>query len=186
MVFVVRRFLMKRVILAAGLGLIMVGSALADPMTPAGPPIKLRADMNGDGKLGLAEFQKSRLDRMMKLDTHQDSKISDAEFMAMKPRMGPDDVPPEMSGMGISRRVGKAPDGHQMKMGPGHAHHQGMIFDMMDRNDDGSITADEINAISAKQFKRMDKNGDGALTPDERPRWGKGGPRHDHQRPEPK
>jgi Ca2+-binding EF-hand superfamily protein len=61
-----------------------------------------------------------------------------------------------------------------------------MIFDMMDRNDDGSITADEINAISAKQFKRMDKNGDGALTPDERPRWGKGGPRHDHQRPEPK
>jgi len=168
---------MKRLILAAGLGLIMAGAASAHPMGMGmgmgGPGQKPKSDMNNDGKVSLSEFQKSHLDRMMKLDTNQDGKVSEAEFMAMKPMMGRDapPPPPKMAGMG---------------MGPGHQEHQGMMFDMMDRNDDGLITADEISAMSAKQFKRMDKNSDGFLTPDERPHWGKDGPRHDHDGPEPK
>lgn len=174
---------MKRLILAAGLGLLMVGSALAHPMGMGEPGQKPKADMNNDGKVSLAEFQKAHLDRMMKSDTNQDGKISEAEFMAMKPMMGPD-APPKMSGMG--HMDGKEGQDHKMGMGPDHQEHQGMMFDMMDRDNDGFVTADEINAMSAKRFKRMDKNGDGLLTPDERPRWGKGGPHHDHDGPEPK
>jgi hypothetical protein len=182
------RFLMKRLILAAGLGLIMVGSASAHPVGMGGPGQKPKSDMNNDGKVSLAEFQKSHLDRMMKLDTNQDGKISEAEFMAMKPMMGTDAPPPpsKMSGMGMGHRGGKEGHGHKMGKGPGHQEHQGMMFDMMNRNDDGSITVDEINAMSAKRFKRMDKNADGVLTPDERPNWGKRGPKHDHDGPEPK
>ena len=107
---------MKRFILATGLGLVLVGSAMAAPMKMDGPGKMEKPDLNKDGKISLEEFQKSR-DRMMKLDTNKDGKIS---------------------------------------------------------------------AMSAKSFKRMDKNGDGSLTPDERPKWGKRGPKHDHDGPEPK
>jgi len=182
MAFPFRRFLMKRLILAAGLGLIMVGSALADPTGMAGADKKPKADANKDGKISLSEFQKSHLDRMVKLDTNQDGKITEAEFMAMKPMMGPDAPPPPPAHPGMDA---KSMD-HKMGMGPDHKEHQSMMFDMMDRNDDGAITADEISALSAKQFKRMDKNADGFLTPDERPNWGKRGPKHDHDGPEPK
>lgn len=179
---------MKRLILAAGLGLIMVGSASAHPMGMGGPGSGPNADMNNDGKVSLSEFQKSHLDRMMKLDTNLDGKISEAEFMAMKPMMGTDAPPPpsKMSGMDMDHMDGKEGRDHKMGMGPSHQEHQGMMFDMMDRNNDGAITADEINAMSAKHFKRMDKNADGFLTPDERPHWRKGGPKHDHDGPEPK
>ena len=99
---------MKRFILATGLGLVLVGSAMAAPMEMDGPGKMEKPDLNKDGKISREEFQKSR------------------------------------------------------------------------------ITTDEVNPISAKRFKRMDKNGDGSLTPDERPKWGKRGPKHDHDGPEPK
>jgi Ca2+-binding EF-hand superfamily protein len=185
MAFPFRRFQMKRFIMAAGLGLIMVGSALADPMGMAGADKKPKADANKDGKISLSEFQNSHLDRMMKLDTNQDGKITEAEFMAMKPMMGPGAPPPPPPPPGMDAKSMDHLD-HKMGMGPDHKEHQSMMFDMIDRNDDGAITADEISALSAKQFKRMDKNADGFLTPDERPNWGKRGPKHDHDGPEPK
>jgi Ca2+-binding EF-hand superfamily protein len=179
---------MKRFILATGLGLVLAGTAIAAPMDKAEPGKMAKPDLNKDGKISLAEFQQSHFDRMLKLDANQDGKISEAEFMAMKPMMGTDAPPPpsKMSGMGMGHRGGKEGHGHKMGKGPGHQEHQGMMFDMMNRNDDGSITVDEINAMSAKRFKRMDKNADGVLTPDERPNWGKRGPKHDHDGPEPK
>ena len=185
---------MKRLMLAASLGLIMAGSASAHPMGMGGPGPGPKADANRDGKMSLAEFQASHLERMMKLDTNQDSKISEAEFLAMKPLMGSDGPPPPAPRPGMDKKskdhmdhkMGKGHKGHKRGMGPGHEEHQAMMFDMLDRNDDGFITTDEVNLISAKRFKRMDKNGDGSLTPDERPKWGKRGPKHDHDGPEPK
>lgn len=176
---------MKRLILAASLGLIMAGSASAHPMGMAGPGPRPKADTNKDGKISLTEFQASHLERMMKLDTNQDSKISEAEFLAMKPMMGSDGPPLPAPRPGMDKNSKDHMD-HKMGKGPGHQEHQGMMFDMMNRNDDGSITVDEINAMSAKRFKRMDKNADGVLASDERPNWGKRGPKHDHDGPEPK
>ena len=176
---------MKRLMLAASLGLIMAGSASAHPMGMGGPGPGPKADANRDGKMSLAEFQASHLERMMKLDTNQDSKISEAEFLAMKPMMGSDGPPPPAPRPGMDKKSKDHMD-HKMGKGPGHNAHQTMMFDMMDRNDDGAITSDEISAMSAKPFKRMDKNADGVLTPDERPHWGKRGPKHDHDGPEPK
>ena len=183
---------MKRFILATGLGLVLVGSAVAAPTEIDGPGKMAKPDLNKDGKISLAEFQQSHLDRLMKLDTNKDGKISEAEFLAMKPMMGPDGPPPPpppppgAEGKAMDGDAHKGHKGHKMGMGPGHEERQAMMYDMLDRNNDGFITAEEVNLVSAMHFKRMDKNGDGFLTPDERPKWGKGKPGHDHDGPEPK
>ena len=95
---------MKRLMLAASLGLIMAGSASAHPMGMGGPGPGPKADANRDGKMSLAEFQASHLERMMKLDTNKDGKISEAEFLAMKPRMGSDGPPPPAPRPGMDKK----------------------------------------------------------------------------------
>jgi Ca2+-binding EF-hand superfamily protein len=167
-------------------------TAIAAPMDKAEPGKMAKPDLNKDGKISLAEFQQSHFDRMLMLDANQDGKISEAEFIAMKPTKGPDGPPPpppSAEGKSMDHDAHKGRKGHKSHktgMGPGHEEHQAMMFDLLDRNDDGFITTDEVNLITAKHFKRMDKNGDGFLTPDERPKWGKGKAGHDHDGPEPK
>ena len=44
---------------------------------------------------------------------------------------------------------------------------QKSVFQKMDRNNDGKVTAEEHQIRLKEWFKEMDKNGDGKLTPDE-------------------
>ncbi|MEM7237626.1 MAG: EF-hand domain-containing protein [Pseudomonadota bacterium] len=41
---------------------------------------------------------------------------------------------------------------------------QGIPFEKMDQNADGSVTPEELSAFSAQLFTRMDLNGDGSLS----------------------
>jgi hypothetical protein len=48
-----------------------------------------------------------------------------------------------------------------------NAEHQGQMFQMMDRNGDGKISADEHAAAAKKMFQMMDANQDGKVTASE-------------------
>jgi Ca2+-binding EF-hand superfamily protein len=174
---------MKKFLYAAGFSLVLSGAAFAQPAMPPHegsghepmamgggmkrPPMP-NFDLNGDGKITLAEFQQSHADRMMRLDANKDGKITEAEFMA-RPGMMDHDGPPPPPGEDRWKRDGDHPMRHKM-MEKMRAEHQGMMFDMLDANDDGAISRDEIDRMTAKQFKRLDKNHDGVLTGDELPK----------------
>jgi Ca2+-binding EF-hand superfamily protein len=127
---------MKSISLAAVLLVLSSGAALAQGAP--GP----RMDTNGDGKVTLAEFKAVRLGMMMRADANKDGKLTKAELeagtAAMRQRGG----------------EGAAPKG------PGG----GMMFGMMDANNDGFLTRPEIEKMVERRFGRIDVNGDGSLT----------------------
>jgi len=186
---------MKKFLYAAGFSLVLSGVALAQPAMPPheGPghdrmgmeggmkrPPMPNPDANGDGKVTLAEFQQSHADQMMRLDTNKDGKITEAEFMARPRMMGHDGPPPPPKADGQKDK--ERPMRREM-MEKMRGERQGMMFDMLDANDDGVITRAEIDRMTAKHFKRLDANHDGVLTGDELPKPPMMGGRRGHHGP---
>lgn len=185
---------MKKFLYAAGFSLVLSGVALAQPAMPPHeghghdrmdmeggmkrPPMP-NPDANGDGKVTLAEFQQSHADQMMKLDANKDGKITETEFKARPGMMDHDGPPPP-------KAVGKKDKDRPMRremMEKMRGERQGMMFDMLDANDDGAVTKAEIDRMTAKRFKRMDDNSDGVLTGDELPKPPMKGGRRGHHGP---
>jgi Ca2+-binding EF-hand superfamily protein len=160
---------MKKFLYAAGFSLVLSGTAFAHPAMP-------NPDSNGDGKVSLAEFQQSHADQMMKLDTNKDGKITEAEFMA-RPGMKGHDGPPPTKAEGQKDK--DRPMRHE-RMEKKRGERQGMMFDMLDANDDGALAKAEIERMTAKRFKRMDKNSDNVLSGDELPKPPMKGGRRGH------
>ena len=160
---------MKKFLYAAGFSLVLSGAAFAHPAMP-------NPDTNGDCKVSLAEFQQSHADQMMKLDTNKDGKITEAEFMARRGMKGQDGPPsPKAEGQKDKDR----PMRHE-RMEKKRGERQGMMFDMLDANDDGALAKTEIERMTAKRFKRMDKNSDNVLSGDELPKPPMKGGRRGH------
>lgn len=124
---------MKTITLAAALLALSAGASLAQTGAQEGP----KADTNGDGKVTLAEFKASRLNRTMRADANKDGKISKAELEA----------------------VAAARKGGEGQGGGG-----GRMFGMMDANNDGFLTRAEIEKMVERRFQRLDVNGDGSLS----------------------
>ena len=160
---------MKKFLYAAGFSLVLSGVAFAHPAMP-------KPDTNGDGKVTLAEFQQSHADQMMKLDANKDGKITDAEFKARPGMMGHDGPPPPKA----EGQKGKDRPQHREMMEKKHGERQGMMFDMLDANDDGALAKAELDRMTTKRFKRMDKNSDNVLTGDEFPKPPMKGGRRGH------
>ena len=182
---------MRKYLYAAGFSLVLSGAALAQPATPSheGPghdkmpmeggmkrPPMPNPDTNGDGKVSLAEFQQSHSDHMMRLDTNKDGKISEAEFKARPGMMGHEGPPPPRA----EGEKGKDRPMRREMMEKMHGERQGMMFDMLDANDDGAVAKAEMDRMTSKRFKRMDKNSDGVLTGDELPKQPMKGGRRSH------
>lgn len=132
---------MKTITLAAVLLTLSAGAALAQGAPGA------RADANGDGKVSLAEFKAARVAMMMKADANRDGKLSRAELEAGRAAM--------RQGAGAGSQGGQ---------GGGRI---GMMFGMMDANNDGFLTRPEIEKMVERRFQRSDVNGDGSLSASE-------------------
>lgn len=129
---------MKTITLAAIAFALTAGAATAQGAPGA------RMDGNSDGKVTLAEFTNARVAMMMRADANKDGKLSKAEFEA---------------GMATMRQGAGQGQG-----GGGRA---GMMFGMIDANNDGFLTRPEIEKMVQRRFGRIDVNGDGALSSSE-------------------
>jgi len=130
-----------KTMLLAGAAVLAFAAGATTAFAQRGP----NPDANGDGKITLAEFQASRVQRMMQADTDHDGRVSKAEFVAMmQARMA------RFGGQG----GGQGPDVNAM-------------FAREDLNGDGFITPDEIEQSAAHRFAAMDTDHKGWLSPDE-------------------
>lgn len=124
---------MKHALVAAACVLGLASAAHAQ-MRRADP------DLNKDGKVTLAEFQKAQADAMLgRLDADHDGRITQAEIKTMSDR---------------AASMGRPEAGERLN---------GMVG-LMDANHDGVLTRAEIEAGAAVRFKRADADGDGALS----------------------
>lgn len=136
----------RPLILAALSTLALTAAAHAQPAGPRqqGPgPEAMRdlLDTNKDGVVDEAEFKAARAEMFKRMDKDGDGKIAKADF------------PAAMEQTHADRRT-------EM---------ENRMFERLDTNKDGVLTADEFTAGAGKGFERLDRNKDGKLTPEDRP-----------------
>jgi len=134
----------KPILLGLGAALALTSAALAQP-----GPRGQRADLDGDGKVTLAETQTASKARFARMDTNRDGKVTKAELEAVQAK----------------REAARA------ERGAGRGER---FFGMMDRNGDGAVSQAEFDAAAKARFQRADANKDGVLTAEERQRGGRG------------
>ncbi len=136
------------------------------PGGPGGPqPEDLAAtlmsfDKNGDGKLSKDEVPERMQNLFARADADQDGLLTKEEVQRVAgAQRGPGE------GMNGGRREGMQPGGF-MRFNP--------ILAALDRDHDGTISAEEM-AAAAKSLKALDQDGDGVITLEEaRPRFQRG------------
>ncbi|WP_162305829.1 EF-hand domain-containing protein [Oleisolibacter albus] len=138
--------MVRPLILAALSTLVLASAAHAQAEGPRrqGPGAQAmweKMDTNKDGVVDEAEFKAARAEMFKRMDKDGDGKISKADF------------PAAMDQARTQR----------------HAEMQNRMFDQLDTNKDGFVTADEFAAGAGKGFERFDRNDDGKLTPEDRP-----------------
>lgn len=133
------------------------GSGAAPPGPPPGGPgrggMMMRMDTDHNGSISRAEFDAGRLAMFTRMDANNDGAVTREEMH--RPR--PDGAPPP-----------GAPGQRPERRNP-------------DTNNDGAISRDEFIAGPAAMFDRLDRNHDGRLTADERPQHGGPGMRGHHR-----
>ncbi len=101
---------------------------------PIGEDWFSRADANHDGVVTRAEYQAYRLDLFGRLDRNGDAMVSPADF----PRLA-------SAGPKLYRRLTQ-------------------VLEEADRNNDGAVSREELNASPMRFFERLDTDHDGKVT----------------------
>lgn len=126
-----------------------LGLALSAALFAAPALAKPTFDTNADGRVTLQEMQAARLAKVMRMDRDGDRRISRAEFDRRKAAAS-------------ARRDRKAAAGMQTEAAakPKRAKD---AFARMDRNNDGFITAAEVDRLTQRRFARLDRAGTGYI-----------------------
>ncbi|WP_165187103.1 EF-hand domain-containing protein [Caulobacter soli] len=105
---------------------------------------QLLADANKDGKVSQKEYQDNRRTFLLRADKDKDGKISAAEWAK-----GAERVRAEVREQGVDGwpTIGKAG-----------------LFQTLDTDKDGYVTAAEIDAFTGPRFAKIDLNHDGFIT----------------------
>ncbi len=127
--------------------MMMAAGAAAVAILAGAPALAQRGPMGPVTKDAYLAMQKERFATM---DSNKDGVVTKDELTAqLAARMGDSSPPPQMVDA---------------------------MFERLDANEDGKITAAEVEAIETARFDEMDTDKDGTLTPEER-RAGFGGMR---------
>lgn len=170
--------------------LTLTSAALAGDEGPGHRDRGARADANGDGRVTLEESQAALKARMARLDADRDGRITKAEAEGARARFserrqerfgerGRDafaimdtdrngQLSPEEFEAGRQRMAERRHERRGDRMARrGHA--PGDRFDRLDADNDGVISAAEMDRAAAERFAQMDADKDGAISADERP-----------------
>ena len=118
-----------------------------------------RMDANKDGKLDTADREARQKARFDRLDTNKDGSLSREEFNTRPERA-------QQAGKG-ERPEGKRGGWHH-RGGKGRMGHGGPKMKQADSNGDGAISQAEFTAAHLAMFDKLDTNKDGTVTAQER------------------
>ena len=108
-------------------------------------------DLNGDGKVLLAEFKLGREVEFMRIDFNADGQLSEAEYLG------------EFEGR-LMQRIGKIADPEKRREELQRQMRQAKVrFGVLDKDKNGSISLEEFMAAGLSMFDLHDRNKDGVV-----------------------
>ncbi|WP_431262435.1 hypothetical protein ACQ859_20115 [Roseateles chitinivorans] len=108
-------------------------------------------DLNGDGKVLLAEFKLGREVEFVRIDFNADGQLSEAEYLG------------EFEGR-LMQRIGKMADPEKRREEQQRQMRQAKVrFGVLDKDKNGSISLDEFMAAGMSMFNLHDRNKDGVV-----------------------
>ncbi len=108
-------------------------------------------DINGDGKVSLAEFRLGRQVEFVRIDFNADGQLSEAEYLG------------EFEGR-LMARISKTADPEKRKEELQRQMRQAKVrFGVLDADKNGSISLEEFQATGLRMFKLHDRNEDGSV-----------------------
>ncbi|HEY1397946.1 EF-hand domain-containing protein [Roseateles sp.] len=108
-------------------------------------------DLNGDGKVLLAEFKLGREVEFMRIDFNADGQLSEAEYLG------------EFEGR-LMQRIGKIADPEKRREELQRQMRQAKVrFGVLDKDKNGSISLEEFMAAGLSMFNLHDRNKDGVV-----------------------
>ncbi|MZR29319.1 EF-hand domain-containing protein [Sneathiella litorea] len=132
-----------------------------------------RLDTNKDGEITFEEMTVKSTERFSKLDKDGNGAIS-IEEMTVRKKEFFDKLDTDNNGT-ISKEEARA--FHKVKREERKERHAGRIMKILDADGNGTVTKEEFAAASDKRFEEADSNNDGLLSADELQKMGpkKGG-----------
>lgn len=108
-------------------------------------------DLNGDGKVSLAEFRLGRQVEFVRIDFNADGTLNEAEYLG------------EFEGR-LMTRISKTADPDKRREELQRQMRQAKVrFGVLDVDKSGSIDLDEFQATGLRMFKLHDRNEDGSV-----------------------
>ncbi|MDR7332225.1 hypothetical protein [Roseateles asaccharophilus] len=108
-------------------------------------------DINGDGKVSLAEFKLGRQVEFVRIDFNADGQLSEAEYLG------------EFEGR-LMARISKTADPEKRKEELQRQMRQAKVrFGVLDADKNGSISLEEFQATGLRMFKLHDRNEDSTV-----------------------
>lgn len=108
-------------------------------------------DINGDGKVSLAEFKLGRQVEFVRIDFNADGQLSEAEYLG------------EFEGR-LMARISKTADPEKRKEELQRQMRQAKVrFGVLDTDKNGSISLEEFQATGLRMFKLHDRNEDSTV-----------------------
>lgn len=139
---------LQRGLIAAALGAASLAAVAASHSTTT---FISEQDLNGDGKVLLAEFKLGRQVEFVRIDFNADGQLSEAEYLG------------EFEGR-LMQRIGKMADAEKRREELQRQMRQAKVrFGVLDTDKNGAISLEEFMAAGEKMFAMHDRNKDGVI-----------------------
>jgi EF hand len=139
---------MKHTLFTALMGLVTLPAAAASHSSAT---FISEQDLNGDGKVLIAEFKLGRQVEFVRIDFNADALVNEAEYLG------------EFEGR-LMQRIGRTADADKRREELQRQMRQAKVrFGVLDADKNGSISLEEFQASGLRMFNLHDRNQDGTV-----------------------